>query len=89
MLMTMGGIADIVGIVGVALVLTAYCLIQTNKIDSDAMSFSVVNLIGSILILYSLFFHWNLASVIIEVAWITISIGGIIRVMRRRNAPSK
>ncbi len=70
--------SNFIGIVGVSLVLLAYFLLQTNTISNKEIGFSLLNLLGAILILYSLLYHWNLASVIIEIAWIIISIQGLI-----------
>ncbi|HNC01196.1 MAG TPA: hypothetical protein PLS71_23330, partial [Leptospiraceae bacterium] len=65
-------ISDIVGIVGVVIILISYILLQFEKIKAKSLSYSIINLVGAVLILYSLFFNWNLASVIIEVFWILI-----------------
>ncbi|MBM3193168.1 MAG: hypothetical protein FJZ59_02910 [Chlamydiae bacterium] len=70
-------IANFIGVIGVILILLSYLLLQMHKISLKDFSYSFLNLIGSILILYSLLFHWNLPSVIIEVAWLAISIYGI------------
>lgn len=75
---------DVIGIVGVAIILTVYYLLNARKLKAEKMSFQVLNLIGSVLILFSLFFHWNTSSVIIEIAWITISLMGIQRVLKSR-----
>lgn len=75
--------SDIIGIIGVGMVLVAYYLIQNNIVTSINLSFSLLNLFGATLILYSLYFHWNLASVVIEFAWITISIQGLLKIMRK------
>ncbi len=84
--MTIGIFADIVGIVGVTLILIAYFLLQFEKMNSNSVSYSMLNLVGAAMILYSLFYHWNLASVIIEIAWIIISIAGIFRSLKRQRA---
>lgn len=70
---------NIIGIIGVGLVLLAYCFLQLRKIDPKAIPFSLINLLGSILILISLLVFWNLASVIIEIAWIGISSYGLFK----------
>lgn len=72
-------IADYVGIVGVLLTLIAYYLLNINKICSMSMTYLFLNFFGSCMLLFSLLFHWNLPSVLIEVAWIGISIIGIYR----------
>lgn len=68
---------DYIGIVGVCQVLLAYFLLQNNILKSADLIFSLLNLMGALMILYSLLFNWNLASVVIEIAWITISLQGI------------
>ncbi len=70
-------IHDVIGLIGVFLILVSYILLQLERIKAKSLSYSVINLVGAILILYSLFYNWNLASVIIETFWIIISIFGI------------
>ena len=74
--------ANIIGVIGVILVLTAYLLLQLDRLSQDAISYSLLNVVGSILILYSLYFYWNLASGIIETAWLIISLYGLIKSIR-------
>jgi hypothetical protein len=80
----LASIADAVGMVGVTAVLIAFYLINTNKLTSLSMGYQVLNLIGSVLLLFSLCFHVNKASVAIEFAWISISLMGIFRILRDR-----
>ena len=71
--------SDYIGIVGVLLTLTAYYLLNVNKITSDSMLYLSFNLVGSCLLLVSLVFNWNLSSFLIEVAWVGISLIGLYR----------
>lgn len=73
-------ISDEIGIIGVIFILISYVLLQSGKIDSKSVRYSFINLIGAVLILFSLFYSWNLASVIIEIFWILISLYGIIKI---------
>lgn len=66
-----------IGIVGVVLVLIGYGLLQIDKLKQDSFIFSFINFIGSIFILVSLYYHPNLASVVIEIAWLVISFFGL------------
>lgn len=77
-------VSNTVGIIGVILVLIAYLLLQLDRLSQDAISYSLLNVIGSILILYSLYFYWNLASGVIEAAWLIISIYGLVKAVRLR-----
>lgn len=73
----MNELSNYIGLIGVTLVLLAYFFIQSKILQPNQISFSLLNLIGACLILVSLCYHWNLSSVIIEIAWISISLTGI------------
>lgn len=85
----MSHFADAVGIVGVLLTLAAYYLINTGKVNSENMNYLLLNLVGSCMLMFSLMFSWNLSSVLIEIAWITISLLGIFRSMRLRSSATQ
>lgn len=68
-----------IGIIGVFLVLVAYFFLQIDKLRQDSVLYSLLNLVGSFLILISLYFAWNLASGVIEIAWFLISLLGLIK----------
>lgn len=77
--------SNIVGILGVVLTLAAYYLLNVGKMSPDDKSYLFLNLIGSIMILFSLLFDWNLASFLVEIAWVFISLVGIYRAFYKRN----
>ena len=52
-------------------------MIQIGKLEATNSWYSILNLIGAVLILFSLFYNWNTSAVIIEIFWIMISIFGI------------
>lgn len=68
---------NVIGIIGVVLVLLAYLLLQIDKLQQDSITYSALNLVGSVLILISLCYTWNLASGVIEIAWLLISLFGV------------
>lgn len=75
---------DAIGILGVSFVLLSYGLLQIERIDPKSMLYSAMNLCGAVLILVSLYFSFNLASFIIEIAWLSISAYGLIKAWRLR-----
>lgn len=77
---TLYSLANPVGLLGVLALLVAYFFLSTGRWVSDSLVYQVYNLIGALLILYSLLFHWNLSSFVIEVAWVAISLIGIARI---------
>lgn len=68
---------DMVGILGATAILLAYFLLQANKMSAHGLLYSLVNLIGAVLILYSLGKAWNLTAVFIEIIWLGISLFGV------------
>jgi len=77
-------IPDMIGIVGVLLVLWAYYRLQRQKLAATSIVFSVYNAAGSGMILVSLYFDFNLASFFIESAWTTISLVGVFFAVRKK-----
>lgn len=75
----MAQLGNIIGIIGVILILLAYSLLQCGKLHPLKFSYPFMNLVGAILILISLTFSWNLPSAVIETAWVIISLFGILR----------
>lgn len=80
---------DAIGITGVAFVLLAYGLLQVEKIDSRGWRYSALNALGALLIMVSLYFTFNLASFIIECAWLAISVYGLFKAWRTRKGVRK
>lgn len=81
--------ANIIGIIGVSIVVSTYFLLQIQKMDAKGFWYSFLNAFGSILIAYSLMYNWNLASFVIEFFWITISLYGIYRWHKNKSRQSK
>lgn len=77
---------DGVGILGAALIVAAYWLLQVGRLDSRSLSFSIVNGLGASGILYSLIFDFNLSAFAIESFWLVISLYGIYRALRLRKS---
>lgn len=77
---------DIVGFAGSLCIILAYFLLQADILSSEGLPYSVINLLGAFMLLYSLFFAWNISVVFIEVVWIGISIFGIVKWYKKRHA---
>jgi len=68
---------DLVGSIGVGLIIVTYVLLQTDKIKSETLIYSILNAVGASLIIISLLFSFNLSAFIVEFFWVLISIYGI------------
>ncbi|MDG1859863.1 MAG: hypothetical protein P8I94_12205 [Emcibacteraceae bacterium] len=73
---------DIIGVVGVSMILICYMLVQLEKLDVKTLSYSVFNALGAALILISLYVDFNLSAFIIESFWVFISIFGIYKAFK-------
>lgn len=81
----MPSLPDVVGLVGVFLLLIAYFFLQSGRLSQASGAYSILNAGGSGMILVSLYFDFNLASALVEGAWFVISLYGLSRFLR----PSK
>src|SRR5437879_12444771 len=68
---------DLAGFIGVVMIVIAYLLLQLDKLPSSALSFSLLNAAGSLLIMLSLIFKFNVSAFLIEVFWFLISLIGL------------
>ena len=75
---------DILGTLGVGVIVIAYVLLQIERIRSEQVMYSLLNAIGALLILISLCYSFNLPSFIVEFFWLLISVFGIARTLRRK-----
>lgn len=74
---------NVLGMIGVIMVLLAYFLLQVERLSGASLAYSVLNFVGSILILISLYFTPNVPSVVIEIAWLLISALGLGKILWR------
>ena len=70
---------DILGTLGVGVIVVTYLLLQLGRIKSEQLLYSALNGLGAALILISLYYDFNLPSVIVEAFWLVISIFGIFK----------
>ena len=77
------------GFMGMAFVVIAYLFLQTNKYTIKSLEYQLLNLVGAILLLISLFVHFNLGSFIIEIFWIIITIYGIVVNLKDKKQKNK
>jgi len=74
-------LSDPIGIIGVVLLLAAYFGLSTGRLNANNLGYQFLNFFAAWLILFSLYFHWNTPSALIEMAWIAISLVGIYRIL--------
>ncbi len=77
---------DLLGIIGVVLIVATYMLLQLEKLSATSFLYSATNGLGASLILVSLIYDFNLSAFIIEAFWLLISIYGIVRYFSRNRS---
>lgn len=77
---------DLLGNVGVVLVLATYLLVQLEKLSATRPPYLIANGLGAFLILMSLVNEFNLSAFAIELAWLSISVYGLIRCLVGRRS---
>jgi len=78
------GLLDLLGNIGVIVLMITYLMLQLNKLSSDSLAYSVLNAVGAGLIVVSLTSNFNLSALMVEVFWVLISCVGIYRYLRLR-----
>jgi predicted membrane protein len=68
---------DLLGSIGVGLIILTYVALQLEKIRSEQLLYSVLNAIGAGLIVFSLLFSFNFSAFVVEFFWVLISLYGI------------
>ena len=74
---------DAIGLIGVLIILIAYAALTLEKVNPKGWMYSAGNGLGAVLILISLAYSFNLASFVIEIAWLAISLYGLWKAWRR------
>ncbi|HET6913610.1 MAG TPA: hypothetical protein VFH71_09780 [Rhodanobacteraceae bacterium] len=74
----------IVGIIGTLAVLLAFFLLQARKLHGNGAIYQLLNAFGAAAIIVSLVYEFNLASMVLEIAWLLISIYGLVVGFRHR-----
>lgn len=80
---------DFIGTSGVVFILFCYFMLQIGKMHSQQLSYILLNMLGASLILFSLYFEFNLSAMLIEGFWVIISLIGLFRYWASNNRQSE
>lgn len=76
---------DFVGNVGIFFILGSYLMLQLERVKASDWRYSAANGFGAALILVSLYFAFNLSAFLIEIAWLFISLFGLMKAIKSRS----
>jgi len=77
---------DLVGNLGVLLMVIAYLLLQLEKLSGSALSYLLLNAAGAVLVMISLMFRFNLSAFLMEAFWLLISLYGLAKPLLSKRA---
>ncbi len=72
------------GWIGTVSYLSAYLLVSTKRVEGDAVSYQLMNLVGGVLLAINTIYYHTLPAVTVNVAWICISLFALGRIWRSR-----
>ena len=72
-----GFLYNVAGMIGVVLYVGSYSALQFGKLDGNSIVYSLLNGCAASMVLISLFYDFNLASAVIQVVWISVSLFGV------------
>ena len=75
---------NILGVIGVSFIIYSFLMIQIEKLKPTDLIYSILNAVGALLIIISLYYRFNLSAFIIEFFWLLISLFGIYRFWKRK-----
>ena len=78
-------LATIIGLVGSFIMVVAYAYSNVAK-QLNFTLFNLLNLVGSLLLIWSLTEHFTMASMALEVVWAAIALLGLIKAYKRKSA---
>lgn len=81
---------DWVGLLGSALVVGSYFLLQSGRLSGTGLPYQLLNIAGSACILVSLVGGFNVSVALLQCTWIAISVYGVVRGLRaNRRDPNR
>ncbi len=78
-------IYDLFGAVGAVCILAAFAGVQMGRLSPHRPTALWLNLVGASLVMVSLIGYWNLATFLLEVAWIAVALYGLGKLVLKRD----
>jgi hypothetical protein len=69
---------DVAGVLGALGILLAFAGVQAKRLDPYRPPALLLNLFGAALVMVSLIQDWNLATFLLEIAWIAVALQGLV-----------
>jgi len=77
-------LSDMGGVIGVLMMLAAYALAQLGRMKVDQLPSLLMNLAGSLLVVVSLLYKFNLSAFLMEAAWALVALFGLAKLALKK-----
>jgi hypothetical protein len=77
-------IMNVAGWTGVVLLLLAYILVSTRRVDGDTFTYQILNITGALLLIINSYYFGAYPSVGVNIAWIGIALFTLIKIIRKQ-----
>lgn len=76
---------EVIGVLGFALYVMNYTLLTTRRINGNSVRYFAVNFVAASCVLVGLTSSFNLASALIQIFWVVLSVLGMLVHLRHAN----
>ncbi len=74
---------DVLGWIGAILILLAYALISSKKVEGSSLSYQMLNIFASIFLTINTFYYGAIPSTLVNIIWAIIAAFAIIAIARK------
>ncbi len=79
-------VVNVVGWIGMALLIGAYALVTTGRITGPSLTFQLMNLVGGAALMVNSAYYGAWPSAVLNVVWVVIGLVGLARARQRGSA---
>lgn len=74
---------DILGWAGAFLIIAAYALISSKRVEGDSLFYQTLNIVGSVLLVVNTYYWGAIPSTLVNIIWAIIAFFAIFSIARR------
>jgi len=78
---------DVAGWVGAALLVAAYAMVSTGRLQGSGLRFQLLNIVGGVALTLNTAYHGAWPSAALNVVWVVVGLGALVRRYRLAMSP--
>ena len=83
----MSALIDVAGWVGAALLVAAYAMVSTGRLQGSGLRFQLLNIVGGVALTLNTAYHGAWPSAALNVVWVVVGLGALVRRYRLAMSP--